>query len=709
MMISIVIPVYNVEKYLRECLDSILAQTYQDFEIICVDDGSVDNSLKILEEYSLKDSRFVIIKQNHLGAAEARNRGIEAARGKYIQFLDSDDYFEPDMLEELLGRAEKYNADLTVCSARKVDKNGSVIENSNPLWPLNIEKVPLDKPFSPDEFPDDIFSLFCVVPWNKLYLRELIVGNNLKFQNLSSSNDLGFSHISRVSSKRIVVFDKVLINYRYNREGSIAENRAKSPENILSAAIFVKEFLEKHNLYNKYKNSFIKAFTNHFRSGISLCAYEDCSALARKVRKYLPEEWNSLKIAFNKHYITPAYIKQFIGDKKVMLWGASVFIRHVLECEEEINPNILGFVDKNESLQGKYCANYRVYPPESINELEPDGVLLTVLSNNEQIYDSMQKSFPKEFPGVELLPNIFEEERDVMDKLQEGSADEIEKIRSCSNLGFTFVESTPEEISVYEELKADYKSYSEMSEQDRLFLSTLITRYKPKKLLELGVSKGGSSIVMLNAIKNIDGASLASIDYNEWHYRIKDKKTGFYVDNYPDLKKKWTLKTGGMALNFLDELSGGEKFDFCLIDTVHSVPGEILDLLQVLPYLKEGAIVVLHDTNLQIEAVNYPHKRNYHVNNLLMSTIRGEKLIPFIKPYKSKYGYFLNNIGAVKLSGENFIYELFNLLATKWGYIPNSWDLELLTGFYEKQYGKYWAKYFENVITAQELMEGVLY
>ncbi len=93
--ISIIIPVCNVEKYLRECLDSVLAQTFQNFEIICIDDGSTDDSLKILNEYKSKDDRFIILQQEHVGAGAARNYALNFARGKYIQFLDSDDYFEP--------------------------------------------------------------------------------------------------------------------------------------------------------------------------------------------------------------------------------------------------------------------------------------------------------------------------------------------------------------------------------------------------------------------------------------------------------------------------------------------------------------------------------------------------------------------------------------------------------------------------------------
>ncbi len=200
--ISIIIPIYNVEKYLRECLDSILAQSFQDFEIICVDDGSADSSLAILQEYKTKDDRFVILQQRHSGAGAARNNGIKLARGEYIQLLDADDYFEQTLLEDMFAHAKQHNADLTVCSSKKVDASGNIIESGNPLWPLDIDKVPLEQPFCWKDFPEDIFNFFCVIPWNKLYLKKLITDNNLFFQNIKSSNDLAFSHLARICAKK---------------------------------------------------------------------------------------------------------------------------------------------------------------------------------------------------------------------------------------------------------------------------------------------------------------------------------------------------------------------------------------------------------------------------------------------------------------------------------------------------------------------------
>lgn len=167
--ISIIIPVYNVAKYLPECLESILNQTFQDFEVICVNDGSKDNSLEILEEYGKKDNRIKIITKENGGAGSARNKGLEFAEGKYIQFLDGDDYFEPQMLEKLYNLAKEYKAEISVCSSRKVDDEGNITESRNPNSPINLDRTPFKRLFSKKDFSDEIFSLIGTIPWNKLY------------------------------------------------------------------------------------------------------------------------------------------------------------------------------------------------------------------------------------------------------------------------------------------------------------------------------------------------------------------------------------------------------------------------------------------------------------------------------------------------------------------------------------------------------------
>ena len=130
--ISVIIPVYNSQAYLRECLDSVVNQTMEDIEIICVDDGSTDASARLLRSFQDEDMRLRVLLREHCGAGPARNAGIEAAEGRYIKFLDSDDIFAPQALACLYETAEKYAAELVLCSGRnfRTDRRG-MEENSH--------------------------------------------------------------------------------------------------------------------------------------------------------------------------------------------------------------------------------------------------------------------------------------------------------------------------------------------------------------------------------------------------------------------------------------------------------------------------------------------------------------------------------------------------------------------------------------------------
>ncbi len=263
----------------------------------------------------------------------------------------------------------------------------------------------------------------------------------------------------------------------------------------------------------------------------------------------------------------------------------------------------------------------------------------------------------------------------------------------------TLITSTEKEIKYLNELtnQHNYTQYSEMTDQDRNFLNSLILREKPKKIVEIGVSKGGSSGIILNAIKNLDDAHLYSVDLNKECYSLKGKLTGFLMDSFPDLKKKWTLLTGGTIYDYIDKI--GDNVDLVLIDTVHANPGEILDALGIFPYLKKEAVIVFHDTNLQI----CPQRGSEFTNNTLISAIYGEKIIPSPDSFKGLRGYF-NNIGAIRLNEESLknIYNVFNLLALHWTYFPTLDQLNKIKHFIKKHYGEFYLRYFENVILVQQ-------
>ncbi len=209
--ISIIIPVYNADDYLLRCLSSLQKQTYKNLEIICVNDGSTDNSLDILRALAKKDVRIKVIEQNNQGAGVARNAGLKYANGKYVIFLDADDYFDASLIEKMLCCAEVNDADICICKAWAVNANGKLAE-------LNFNDRLFEKydnySFSPYEVKKDILNSFLVEPWNKLYRREFLLHNGLKFQRLKKTNDLFFTSLSLLKAKKISLVNEKLIFYR---------------------------------------------------------------------------------------------------------------------------------------------------------------------------------------------------------------------------------------------------------------------------------------------------------------------------------------------------------------------------------------------------------------------------------------------------------------------------------------------------------------
>ncbi|NBH20428.1 glycosyltransferase family 2 protein, partial [Clostridiaceae bacterium] len=173
--VSVVIPVYNGEAYLEECMDSILFQTLKEIEVICVDDGSTDHCSELLQKYKEMDSRVkVITNQRNSGPGTSRNKGLEKARGKYVIFLDADDVFEEELLELAFSRAEIYQTD--ICIFREDEFSDSIKKRTEyPYSRFSIEKLEKRGVFSPKDVKDVLFNLWNGWAWDKLFLREFVL------------------------------------------------------------------------------------------------------------------------------------------------------------------------------------------------------------------------------------------------------------------------------------------------------------------------------------------------------------------------------------------------------------------------------------------------------------------------------------------------------------------------------------------------------
>lgn len=283
--VSVIIPVYNVENYLRQCLDSVIGQTLKEIEIICVNDSSTDDSLKILNEYAEKDARMKVLSQENAGAGAARNRGMDAATGKYLSFLDSDDFFEPDMLEKAYELAEQDQADFVVY---KSDQYHTEKDEFVPVkWVVREKEIPPYHPFHRRQMTDNVFKVFVGWAWDKLFLREFVEKYELRFQEQRTSNDMLFVFSAVALAKKIAVVPEVLAHQRRDAKDSLSKTRENSWRCFYDALIALKNKLVKEGLYAELEKDYIN-YALHF----TLWNYNTISEPTKtKLKNVLEGEW----------------------------------------------------------------------------------------------------------------------------------------------------------------------------------------------------------------------------------------------------------------------------------------------------------------------------------------------------------------------------------------------------------------------------------
>lgn len=245
--ISIIIAVYNVEKYLRECLDSVVNQTFKDIEIICVNDGSQDNCLKILKEYQLKDNRIKIIDQENKGLGATRANAIEKATGKYIMIVDSDDVLELDACESAYNQIEQNGNDLVLFDYTIYNEDlTKIIDKQNHFRPfmdvINNPHIKLS------EVKKNFFQ--SAYSWKQIYNHQFLLDNNIKFTNLRLCEDTPFVFIAYSLSKDISILNKSLYKYRI-RKSSLSFS-ADNWQDVVKARKYVAEYLINKKLFEPY-------------------------------------------------------------------------------------------------------------------------------------------------------------------------------------------------------------------------------------------------------------------------------------------------------------------------------------------------------------------------------------------------------------------------------------------------------------------------
>ena len=268
--VSVILPVYNVDQYLKECLESIVNQTLRDIEIICINDGSTDRSLEILNEYAQKDSRFNVLSQENQGQGVARNKGVELAKGKYIQFVDPDDWIELNMLEILYNFAEEHKSKVVKFNYSDYNDYSGKFKRHN-----FVKKIKNKNNYDLNKFPYYTWRLLkkgCLSNldlhvWAYFYQTEFIKLNKIQFAPSKYGEDHLFADGAIVLADRIDYLNKYLYFYRIRTGSSV---RIKSDINfcIFDNINMLKEFLIKNMLFEELQDEWIsyaqKVITWHY-------------------------------------------------------------------------------------------------------------------------------------------------------------------------------------------------------------------------------------------------------------------------------------------------------------------------------------------------------------------------------------------------------------------------------------------------------------
>ncbi len=336
--VTIIVPVYNVSKYLIRCLDSLSNQSLNDLEIICINDGSTDESLKILKDYASKDNRFVVISQKNQGTGTARNNGIKLATGEYLMFVDPDDWIERHAVEQLYQQAKLLKSKVLQFNHKEYDDHSKKFKNINfakhikQCYGYDLKITPY---FNSQILKNNCFHQLDLHACTKFYSRKFINQTKAKFAPTKHGEDHLFVNIVLLNAKRIDYLDQYLYVYCL-RAGSATHTVSNNFDIFKNIKIFKKYLIENH---------FWKEYTNEFNSyKIQVIVWHHKFILPNSIQKYrsLAKEIltpNQYKIMIKQTQIKQKWLKwifsitnEYINNKKyrtIIIIGIKFRIRQV--------------------------------------------------------------------------------------------------------------------------------------------------------------------------------------------------------------------------------------------------------------------------------------------------------------------------------------------------------------------------------------------
>jgi glycosyltransferase involved in cell wall biosynthesis len=282
--ISVIIPVYNTERYIRQMLESVLSQSLKEIEILCVNDGSTDASAKILQQFQKKDKRIRIIQQEHQNAGAARNMGLKEAKGEYVIFWDADDLFCKHALKRMVQKIALKNADICICG---VSEFSSEQRMNLAQEYLKTEMLPGKDPFNKFDISSRLYQFTTNVAWNKLFRREFLEKNALSFQEIHHSNDTAFVMKALYLAERITFVNSSLIYYRVDNPNSLTSQANCMPYCSFEAYFETFQYLRLQKYFPLIQDSFFEKATRGMIRALNL---QNSFAVYQELYQFLQRE-----------------------------------------------------------------------------------------------------------------------------------------------------------------------------------------------------------------------------------------------------------------------------------------------------------------------------------------------------------------------------------------------------------------------------------
>lgn len=307
--VSIILPVYNAEKYLQRCIDSIIGQDYNSIELIAIDDGSKDGSWDILKEYQDRYPRKVIaIKQKNMGVSKTRNKGIQLATGKYLILIDNDDYYDQGYISTFVSAIESGDLDVVIGGYKRPDKDGKIVEQ------VKLESFEYSK-------------YKIVAAWAKIYRLDYIKENKIEFLNSNIGEDINFTIQAVSLTDKIKIIDYVGYNWYYNDE-SVSNTAHKSLSNGLQFDYLLNSIYDKLIEKNIEMDDLIEYY--FIKLNVWYMLYATRKTPYKLVKNTLTENITWIKQRFPKYnknrYLGIKKIKGETKDKQLIVW---LFIRMI--------------------------------------------------------------------------------------------------------------------------------------------------------------------------------------------------------------------------------------------------------------------------------------------------------------------------------------------------------------------------------------------